>query len=382
MPEVNPSMLVWAREAAGLSLEAAAEKLPAKQLASYESGQKAPSRALLAKMAKLYRRSQLIFYLSQPPIIGSRGEDFRKAVSQPGEQLDPLLDALVRKIKVSQSIVQSILAEEESPKLDYIGSASLNDNPQLLAQRIIDRLGFKHPSFYNAKNVEEAFKYARTCAESIGIFVLLKQDLGSHHSTIDARMFRGFALADPLAPFVVINSQDAKTAWTFTQFHELAHLWLGQTGISGPQEAHVANSIERFCNDVASQALLPNEYLAQHLAQLKDSADLQDSIRHFAKQHHISASMLIYRLYQRKIIPKAEFEELFQQNIPIKLKAPQAEKSSNSGGPGYYVMQRFELGKPLLSLLQNAILDNTISYTTAAKATLGEVKPQNMNNLF
>src|SRR3546814_17037769 len=66
---------------------------------------------------------------------------------------------------------------------------------------------------------------------------------------IDA--FRGFALADPIAPFVVINDRDAKTAWSFTLLHEVAHLWIGATGVSG---GHFEGSTEQFCNDVASRS--------------------------------------------------------------------------------------------------------------------------------
>jgi hypothetical protein len=37
-------------------------------------------------------------------------------------------------------------------------------------------------------------------------------------------VLRGFAIADPTAPFIVINDQDARPAWAFTAVHDLAHL--------------------------------------------------------------------------------------------------------------------------------------------------------------
>lgn len=86
MPAVNPDILKWARETAGLSLDEAADKLgirvargiPASErLAAYEHGYRAPSRPLLLRMAKVYRRSLLTFYLSAAPRKGDRGEDFR-----------------------------------------------------------------------------------------------------------------------------------------------------------------------------------------------------------------------------------------------------------------------------------------------------------------
>src|SRR3546814_16138482 len=73
-------------------------------------------------------------------------------------------------------------------------------------------------------------------------YVLLIGNLGSHHSAIDIDAFRGFALADPIAPFVVINDRDAKTAWSFTLLHEVAHLWIGATGVSG---GHFEGSTEQ-----------------------------------------------------------------------------------------------------------------------------------------
>lgn len=65
MPKVNPSILRWARETAGLTLEDAAEKVGlaeargvagSDRLAMLEAGDSEPTRPMLVKMAAQYRR--------------------------------------------------------------------------------------------------------------------------------------------------------------------------------------------------------------------------------------------------------------------------------------------------------------------------------------
>jgi|SRR5579872_830251 len=86
MPMLNPDILQWARKTAGLSLEEAAHAIELKEshgtsgpdrLAALEAGKEEPSRPLLLRMARAYRRSLLVFYLEQPPKTGDRGKDFR-----------------------------------------------------------------------------------------------------------------------------------------------------------------------------------------------------------------------------------------------------------------------------------------------------------------
>src|ERR1700730_9139635 len=116
MPMLNPDILRWARTTAGLSLEEAAHAIELKEahgtseperLEALESGKQEPSRPLLLRMAKAYRRSLLVFYLEQPPKTGDRGRDFRTLPGGSEPLYNPFLDVLIRDIRGGQSITNS-----------------------------------------------------------------------------------------------------------------------------------------------------------------------------------------------------------------------------------------------------------------------------------
>jgi hypothetical protein len=260
---VNPDILIWARTTAGLPLDQAAHALgfkdtrdrtAAKRLQAIEAGEEEVSRSVLLKMAKAYRRSLLVFYLEEPPRTGDRGQDFRTVPGAQPPLYNPLLDALIRDLRARQAIVRDVAQDTETKPLDFVGTASMDVPPQELARRISERLQFSLEDFRAQRTSETAFNYLRRKIEEAGIYVLLLGNLGSHHTNIPVQIFRGFAIADPIAPFIVINDRDARTAWSFTALHEVAHLWLGATGVSGESDEA---QIEKYCNDVAGEMLLP-----------------------------------------------------------------------------------------------------------------------------
>src|ERR1700680_3579716 len=104
---LNPEILTWARQTAGLSPDQAARalgftdtrgRLAVQRLKALETGDEEPSRSVLLRMAKTYRRSLLVFYLSEPPRTGDRGQDFRTVPGAPPPLFDPNLDALIRDV--------------------------------------------------------------------------------------------------------------------------------------------------------------------------------------------------------------------------------------------------------------------------------------------
>lgn len=114
---LNPHILKWARETAGLPVDEAARALgfkdgqdrtAAQRLQAMEAGEEEPSRSVLLSMARVYHRSLLVFYLSEPPRLGDRGQDFRRAPGVNPPEYDPTLDALIRDIRGRQGIVKDL----------------------------------------------------------------------------------------------------------------------------------------------------------------------------------------------------------------------------------------------------------------------------------
>jgi len=330
-------------------------------------------------MAKAYRRPLLTFYLAAPPRIGDRGEDFR-TLPERQATTEALVDTLVRDVRARQSMVRAIVEEEEEAgPLRWVGSARLDAGVGSVLAAIRQTLGVDLADYRAQPSPEAAFAFLRGKVEAAGVFVLLIGNLGSHHTAIPVDAFRGFALADRFAPFIVINDQDAKTAWSFTLLHELAHLWLGATGVSGGLPE---SRIERFCNDVAAAFLLPNPELEfVGIDRHANAEEVARLVSDFAKERHLSRSMVAYRLFRAGKIDEPLWRALtarFREEW-LAQKAAKRERKGSSG-PDYYIVRRSRLGSALLHFAARHVNGGTLTPTKAGKV-LG-VKPRSVAPLL
>lgn len=78
-------------------------------------------------------------------------------------------------------------------------------------------------------------------------------------------MLRGFTIADEVASLVVINDRDSAPAWSSKLLHELVHLMVGQTGISG---ANPGTEVERLGSNVAAKWLMTERSDVRHLSMM------------------------------------------------------------------------------------------------------------------
>ena len=379
--EINPRILSWARETAGLSVEEAAEKLglktttkasAAEKLLQVEDGFRPISHGLLAKAVSTYRRPLVAFYLSQPPPRGERGEDFRTVAGAASPRNDAMLDALLRGVRARQQMLRELLiADDDARPLPFVASCQIGQGAPTVAASIRATLGIAIADQRRAKGPDGLFSLLRTAAERVGVYVLLLGDLGSHHTDIDEDVFRGFALADDVAPFVVVNDNDAESARAFTMVHELAHIWVGASGVSGPLRGVSGNAVERFCNSVAGEFLLPAEAIAS-LATAR-GADVERALtltKDVARAWNVSQGVVTYRLLVNGWISDdvaAALFRVFADRWRAERRRAQQTRGPDDTGPSYYVVRRSRLGAALLDVVRRALQADTLTHTKAAK---------------
>ncbi|MCB8839624.1 ImmA/IrrE family metallo-endopeptidase [Aurantimonas sp. VKM B-3413] len=382
---INPAVLEWARKTAGLSIEDAAQRIglstgqkesAAEKLDAIERGDRSLTPAQLIKMAAAYHRPLLSLYMSEPPRPADRGEDFRTMVAFVAPDEAARLDALVRDIRARHAILRDLMSDDEdvAPRT-FVGSLPITTSVKQAASKIRDALGVLDEDELRraAARPDQLFVEVRRRVEALGVFVLLLGDLGNYKTAVSSSVFRGFALADDLAPVIVINDQDAKTAWTFTLVHELVHLFIGSTGVSGAPttvEPHTPTArVERFCNDVAGEFLLPDHALARiaHVDTAKSVIELAEVL---ADTWKVSTAMAAYRLWSAGKTNTAAYGEavrMLAERWRLHRQREKDKAKDNDGGPNYYVVRRHRLGDALLQVVGRNLRSDTITHTTAAR---------------
>lgn len=340
---ITPNVLKWARESARMTEEIAAAKVSVtvEKLKEWETGTNQPTIRQAQTLAKSYKRPFALFFLPEIPRDFQPLQDFRKSGSK---SLTTSSIFIIREIQQKQTWISDVYSENQEEKLSFVGRFNINDNPQKVAKDILTTLNI-NPAFYKSEN---PIKEWIDAAESKGIFISRTSFIHSKLK-LDSEELQGFAIADPLAPFVFVNSEDWNAPQLFTLVHELAHIWIAQTGISNEVEPDLKEKdkfhpVELFCNEVAANALMPKEIIFNYEA--KSFASSKEVFK-IAKQLGVSSFALLVRALNLEIISTSEYKKLkiqadsdFAEYLrrEAEKKAKQKEKEK-PGGPNYFLLQ-------------------------------------------
>ena len=388
---INPLILIWARKTAGLSLGEAAKKIGLStsekssagvKLAAIESGDKFPTRKQLAKISNIYRRPLTVFYLQEPPPAGKPVEDFRTGNEFVSERENALLKALIRDTRARQSMVRAILEDDKDYRaLEFVSSISVHTPVVDAVRKITSALEFEpYKPRKGYRSADNLFKFLRTRTQALGVFVLLFGNLGSYHSKIDDRVFRGFAISDKMAPFIVINDQDSRAARSFTLIHELCHIFLGNTSVSGTPNIDHIDNVERFCNYVAGEVLLPSDVLGGFdVFQSKDQAS--EMVSALAQEYLVSEPLVTYKFHQLGKIRRRWWHEMSAMYaVRWKSQCLKNSKANQNKQISYDTIQRYRLGNALVQFVGQNLRNYELTHTKAAHL-LG-VKPTAVERLL
>lgn len=265
------------------------------------SGEAQPTLRQLEDFARLTHTAIGYFFLPEPPALALPVPDFRtlrdEALAEPSSSL---LDTLYL-CQQRQDWYRDYARLHGLSAQAFVGSACVQDAPEAVARQMRETLGLSAEARRKLPTWEEALRQLIAKSEDAGVMVMVSSIVGSNsHRKLDVGEFRGFALADDLAPLVFLNGADSKAAQMFTLAHELAHLWLGASGVSDTQADQMPEQqTERWCNQVAAELLMPLQTL--HSTHQPDTPISQE-IQRLAREFKVSTLVALRRLFDAGFI--------------------------------------------------------------------------------
>ena len=356
---VNPTMLVWARETAGLSLEETAHKMKKSVdiIELWEKGGDTPTYIQLEKLAyEIYKRPLALFFFPEPPQEETPQQSFRTLPEQEIERMSYQLKILIRNARAMQSnLIELNQGQNPSEKLIF-KKLGFNVNLPLveMAKKVRDFIGIELEQQMAWKDTDEAFKNWREQLEDNGIFIF--------KNAFRDDTFSGFCLYDEEFPIIYINNSKPVTRQIFTVFHELAHILFKTGGVDARLDDYInylagdERKIEIICNRFAGEFLVPDSDFNN---QISGSTVNDDTLQSLANRYKVSREVILRKFFDRNIISQQYYSK------KTKEWAESVKPAKGSGG-NYYFTQGVYLSQKYLEIAFSHYYQKRISYLQLA----------------
>ena len=374
---VTPHLLKWARDRWDYSIEAVAKKINVNpsQLEAWEK-EDSKVRPTFRQARDLAKKLNIPFgylFLSEPPRESVPLPDLRtikgKNPLNPSPNfLDILYDAFRK-----QEWYHEYLEEENVPPVPFVGRFNLANDPKVIAIDIANTLGINDDLRETCNDWKQFLLELVRRAEKAHVLVMRSGIVGSNpYRTLDVQEFRGFAISDALAPLVFINENDYKTAQIFTLVHELAHLWIGNSGISNLdfRSRQQSNAIDQLCDRIAAEVLVPSD---DFVIRWGDFIGLKRNLQRLAHHYKVSTFVILRRAYDLDKVNFQQFEQLYDGLLEM-------VTPKRSDGGGHYYKSVLSRNSPTLTkLLMSAASEGRV--LPSEVSGLLNIKISHFNNL-
>ena len=376
---ISPTVLKWARERSLFDLERLAKKIPVKsqKITLWEEGDEKPTFKQAQKLAQILHIPFGYLFLPHPPKEKLPIPDLRTIYDEYREDYSLNLKETILDVLRKQDWYIDYLMEEERESLPFIGRFDVSQDTDIIAKDIISTLELSIEDRLTAPNWEEFLRLLMDRAEKNGIWIMRNGKVGNNtHRILDVEEFRGFVICDPIAPVIFLNGADAKAAQIFTLAHELTHLWLGESGVSNVgvrfRPSDIQNVIERKCNEVAAEVLVPQTLLAKYW---QESRVNMENIESLCSTFRVSSIVIARRAFDLGLLSRAEFFDYYKHQQERWRSQKEAQKS---GGSFYRAL-------PIVNgrRFTEAVLQSVYSQKTLIRdgARLLGIKPSKMDRI-
>jgi len=356
--EVKPELLRWAAERSRIEPDALATRFP--KLEEWTAGAAQPTLNQLEGFARATHTAVGYFFLAEPPMERIPIPDYRTVGSLHVERPSPDLLDTIHLCQQRQEWYREFARTIGDRPLAFAGVESVRSDVVAAAERIRRFLHFDLDERHRMPTWTDALRRFIEQADNSGVMVMVSGVVGSNnHRKLDPAEFRGFALADPLAPLVFINGSDTKAGQMFTLAHELAHIWLGQSAVSDAQPLQMeGNAVERWCNAVAAELLVPLAVLQEEYDR---HAELRVEADRLARRFKVSTLVILRRMYDTAGVTRPQFQAAYDAEVERLLALP-----TGSGG-NFYLTLGARASKRFARALVVSTLEGRSSFTEALR---------------
>ncbi len=306
---VKPALLIWARQRAKVKPEDAAKAagVTVERLAAWESAEtdEGPTVSQLRLLAGKYHFPLAVFYLPEPPADFAPLRDFRRLPDAEDEAITPNLAFHIRGAYERRELALELYDELRSQPERFPIKATLKDDPEKVGHAIREFLKVDDARQKRAASQDRVFDFWRRQIEERDILVFV---IAGPHYGVELKQMRGFAIAKPELPVIVVNGRDySQGGKVFTLLHELAHIALGESAISNGTGEDLSTTleeqrIERFCDAVAAASLMPRALLLS-MADVAPPGEREwrdETLRAIARSIGVSREALLIRFITLK----------------------------------------------------------------------------------
>lgn len=376
---ITPDVLVWARERAQLTLDTLSVKLHTKveKLKAWEEGELKPTFKQAQDLAKKLHIPFGYLFLSKPPQEHLPIPDLRTFNNKEPESISPNFRELLNEITLKQEWYREYAIENQEEPFSYLGQFNTNSSVEEVAHSIQKALNITDKEQKTSTKRADYLKLLTQKIEALGVLVMRNSIVGSNtHRALRVEEFRGFVISDEYAPLIFLNSSDANNAKIFTLIHELAHLWIDQSGISSVELDEIdSNQTEQFCNAVSAEVLVPKN---QFLKLWSSHQSFEESIIVTANYFKVSTFVTARRAFDLGMIDKFTFFDYYKRENANFEQSRKAKKQESKGGGNYYDTARTRLGNRFSQAVVISALEGKTLYRDAGN--LLNINPSKLVN--
>ncbi len=370
---INPTIVKWARERSGYTLEEVATDLnkDVETISHWESGEQTLTYVQLETLADKYKRPVALFFFPEPPQEPNFADKSALRSSEI-EQLDPGIRILLRQAYARQLSLMELNmgVNPADTKIFRDLQAQLDSSPTELAQQARAYLDISVETQASWRSAGEALENWRESVEERGIFIFKD---AFRDDSVD-----GFCLVDEQFPVIYLNNSRPPVRQIFSLFHELGHLLLGKNGITRGINP-VGDQIEVFCNQFAANFLVPSSHLETRLSY---SVYNDTVIEELASYYRVSRPVILLRLVNQGILTQADSRQKTTQwteEYEARLEQEAGSKSPGPGGGNYYNTHAVYLGYKFMELAFSKYYQGRCSMEELAEHL--NVKVKNLHGL-